>query len=166
MKSTKIIKTNYNLSVAMNTMVPFQIREARETDMHGILNIEYMCFPDPYPLNLLHRLHSIHKETFLVAENNGRIVGYIIGAIRWHNTAHVLAIGVDPKYRGCGVGSALMNEITKKFQLKGAKIIRLEVRKSNVPAQNFYRKMGFIERFEVPYYYEDGESAITMERNL
>ena len=143
-----------------------RVREAKEEDLRSVLDIEYKCFPDPYPLSLLHRLHSMHRDTFLVAENDGRVVGYVIGAIRWHNTAHILAIGVDPAFRGRGVGSTLMDEIIKRFQCKGAKVVRLEVRKSNLPAQNFYRKLGFVDRFEVPFYYEDGESAITMERSL
>jgi ribosomal-protein-alanine N-acetyltransferase len=146
--------------------LPISIREVEEQDLSSVLDLEYKCFPDPYPLTLLHRLHSMHRETFLVAESNGRVVGYVIGAIRWRNTGHVLAIGVEPGARRQGIGAALMEEVMRKFQLKGVRLVRLEVRKSNLQAQNFYRKLGFIERFEVPFYYEDGESAITMERNL
>jgi ribosomal protein S18 acetylase RimI-like enzyme len=56
-----------------------------------------------------------------------------------------------------------MKEMFDRFQNRGARTSRLEVRKSNVDAQQFYHKLGFVDRFEVPYYYEDGETALTME---
>jgi ribosomal protein S18 acetylase RimI-like enzyme len=34
---------------------------------------------------------------------------------------------------------------------------------SNIVAQQFYKKLGFSEREQLPYYYEDGESALAME---
>ncbi len=142
------------------------VREAREDDLKEVLDIEYKCFPDPYPLELLYRLRSLYSDMFLVAEVEDKVVGYVIGAIKWFRTGHILAIAVDPPYQGRGIGSKLMEEIMQRFQLKGARIARLEVRKSNVMAQNFYRKLGFAERFEVPFYYEDGETAIAMERDL
>lgn len=144
----------------------FQLREVRERDLREILEIEYRCFPDPYPISLLHRLMIVHRDTFLVAEMGGRIIGYIIGALRWGNTGHILAIGVDPEHRRKGVGSALMAEVIRRLKIKGAGLIRLEVRKSNVSAQEFYLALGFRKMEEIPYYYEDGETAIAMEMEL
>jgi ribosomal-protein-alanine N-acetyltransferase len=145
---------------------PVSIREVNQADLGAVFAIEHKCFPDPYPMSLLNKLRSMYSDTFLVAEHNGGIVGYVIGAVRWRNVGHVLAIGVDPPYRKRGIGSALMREAIGCFLRKGAKVVRLEVRKSNVGAQEFYRKLGFVERFEVPYYYGDGESAVTMELTL
>jgi len=134
--------------------------------MSEVLSIEYKCFPDPYPISLLTRLHSMHPDGFLVAEVGGKVVGYIIGAIRWGPTGHVLAIGVDPYHRRQRIGSALVEEVIKRFIRRGARLVRLEARKSNSGAQQFYHKLGFRDRMEVPYYYEDGETAVTMELPL
>jgi ribosomal-protein-alanine N-acetyltransferase len=101
-----------------------------------------------------------------VAEIQGRIVGYVIGVIRWGLTGHILAIAVDPPYRMQAVGTALMTNILDRLRMKGAKQVRLEVRKSNMAARRFYLKLGFVEREEVPYYYEDGETAIVMTINF
>lgn len=144
----------------------FKIREATPKDLQEVLELEYRCFPDPYPLSLLNRLRSMYPDTFLVVEHGGRIVGYVIAALRWGNVGHILAIGVDPPLRRRGMGSALIKETLTRFRRKGAGMVRLEVRKSNLVAQQFYRKLGFIDRFDIPYYYEDGESAITMELPL
>jgi len=140
-----------------------RIRELRQEDMKAVLAIQYKCFKDPYPLGLLKRLHAMHPDGFLVADAEGIVLGYLIGVVRWGNTGHVLAIGVDPFYQRQRVGTMLIKEIITRFQEKGVKIVRLEVRRSNIGAQRFYKKLGFLEREELPYYYEDGESAIAME---
>lgn len=144
----------------------FKLREVREKDLREILEIEYRCFPDPYPISLLYRLMMAYRDTFLVAEVEERIIGYIIGALRWGNTGHILAIGVDPEHRRKGVGSALMAEAMGRLKIKGARLIRLEVRKSNTSAQEFYLALGFRRMEEIPCYYEDGETAIAMEMEL
>jgi ribosomal-protein-alanine N-acetyltransferase len=104
----------------------------------------------------------MHPRGFLVAELDGKVVGYVIGVIRWGFTGHILAIAVDPPFRRRGVGSALLISMLDRLRASGAREVRLEVRKSNVGAQRFYSKIGFVKQEEVPYYYEDGESAIVM----
>ncbi len=143
-----------------------RIRDIKSNDMQAILTIEYKCFKDPYPLSLLNRLHALHPDGFLVAEAEGKIVGYVIGVLRWGATGHILAISTDPPYQRQGIALALMDDIISRLRAKGAKLVRLEVRKSNVGAQQFYLKLGFRQRGEVPYYYEDGEAAMTMDYKL
>ncbi len=134
--------------------------------MQAILSIEYKCFKDPYPLSLLNHLYATHPDGFLVAEADGKILGYVIGVIRWGATGHILAIATDPPYQRRNIGSALMEHIISRLRANGAKLVRLEVRKSNAEAQQFYLKLGFREREEIPYYYEDGEAAVTMDYKL
>lgn len=142
------------------------IRDATQRDMQAVLGIEYKCFKDPYPLALLNRLRVMHPGGFLVAVADGKVVGYVIGVIRWGTTGHILAIGIEPSYRRQQIGSTLMERIINRLRARGAKTIRLEVRKSNLEAQQFYLKLGFREMGEIPYYYEDGETAIAMERSV
>lgn len=140
-----------------------RIRDATSDDLQAILCIEYKCFKDPYPLGLLNRLRVMHPDGFLVAETDGKVVGYVIGVIRWGATGHVLAIGIDPLFRRQRVGTTLMKHVMDRLMAKGARLIRLESRKSNIEAQQFYYKLGFKRMEEIPYYYEDGETAVVME---
>jgi ribosomal-protein-alanine N-acetyltransferase len=142
------------------------IRGVTQKDLQVVLGIEYKCFKDPYPLALLNRLRVMYPDGFLVAVADSKIVGYVIGVIRWGATGHILAIGIDPSYRRQQIGSALMERIIDRLRAKGAKTIRLEVRKSNSGAQQFYLKLGFKEMGEIPYYYEDGETGVAMERSF
>ena len=143
-----------------------RIRDVKSKDMQAILTIEYKCFKDPYPLSLLNRLHAMHPDGFLVAEAEGKIVGYVIGVLRWGATGHILAIATDPAYQRQAIASALMEHIINRLRANGAKLVRLEVRRSNTGAQQFYLKLGFRQQGEVPYYYEDGEAAVTMDYKL
>jgi ribosomal-protein-alanine N-acetyltransferase len=108
----------------------------------------------------------MYPDAFLVAEVDGKVVGYVIAAIRWEKTGHILAIAVDPSHQRRRIGSVLMLNVINRLRDKGAKCVRLEVRKSNVTAQQFYLKLGFRPREEIPYYYEDGETAIAMEYEI
>jgi ribosomal-protein-alanine N-acetyltransferase len=98
----------------------------------------------------------------LVAELGGKVVGYVIGVIRWGTEGHVLAVAVDPFYRRKGIGSALMLNVMDRLRQRGAKHVKLEVRKSNRVGQQFYQRLGFKRRDEIPFYYEDGETAVIM----
>jgi ribosomal-protein-alanine N-acetyltransferase len=143
-----------------------KVRSAKPYDMSTVLDIEKFCFPDPYPMSLLSRLYINNPEGFLVAEVDGKVVGYLIGTLRWGASGHIMAIGVYPEYRKRGVGTALMVQILDILHMRGAKNVRLEVRKSNDVAQLFYQKLGFKLGEEIPHYYEDGEAAIVMSREL
>lgn len=143
-----------------------RIRDVRPADMRVILEIEYHCFPDPYPLSLLDQLYRSHPSGFIVAELDGEVIGYAIGTMRWGGVGHVLAIAVDPPHRMRGIGSMLMENLTDRLRAEGAKKIRLEVRRSNLGARQFYRALGFREEGEVPYYYENGETAVLMGVDL
>lgn len=77
--------------------------------------------------------------------------------------AHVTTIAVAPEYRGQGIGELLLNGlIDQAFDLQ-ARMLTLEVRVSNVVAQNLYLKYGFQPAGKRPRYYTDnGEDALIM----
>ncbi len=77
--------------------------------------------------------------------------------------AHITTIAVEPSHRGRGIGEALIVEMAKLSQLRGATRMTLEVRMSNRVAQNLYRKYGFVDHGVRPRYYsDDREDALIM----
>ena len=60
----------------------------------------------------------------------------------------------------------LLREAIKKAREKGAKRLLLEVRVSNVAAQELYKKFGFRVAGVIESYYSDGESAYLMNLDL
>ncbi|MGN0748316.1 MAG: GNAT family N-acetyltransferase [Christensenellales bacterium] len=51
--------------------------------------------------------------------------------------------GVNPDYQNCGYGAKTINEAIKITKSFGAKYLRLQVVDTNIPAINFYKKIGF-----------------------
>ena len=76
---------------------------------------------------------------------------------------HITTIAVHPDYRRQGVGELLMLGLIDQAYDLNAQQLTLEVRVSNVAAQNLYVKFGFRHQGERKRYYTDnGEDASIM----
>src|SRR5215471_15072273 len=67
---------------------------------------------------------------------------------RWiiADECHVLNVAVHPDYRRSGIGAALLAMVIREAKEKRAEAVTLEVRRSNLPARQLYRKFEFEER--------------------
>lgn len=148
---------------SMVTQKVIRVRDVEPGDLPDVYEIAEQSFKDPYPLKLLEHIHETDPEGFLAAEIGDKVVGYLIGMVRWGNVGHILAIAVDESYRREGVGSALLLNAIERLGSNGANKIKLEVRISNEAARRFYGKIGFEQKKVVPAYYSDGEDAVAME---
>lgn len=90
------------------------------------------------------------------------IVGYG-GLWTCVDEAHITTIAVDPTYRGRGIGELLLNGLIDQALSTKADILTLEVRVSNLVAQQLYLKYGFHPFGKRTRYYTDnGEDALIM----
>jgi ribosomal-protein-alanine N-acetyltransferase len=77
--------------------------------------------------------------------------------------AHIIAIGVRNGCRQLGIGEGLLIATIELAQILNANVVTLEVRASNVIAQELYKKYGFqVTGRRLKYYSSDGEDAIIM----
>jgi ribosomal-protein-alanine N-acetyltransferase len=150
------------------------IRPFERSDLRRISEIEAASFSDPWPTSFFIYVHGKSPDLFLVAEADGRVVGYILGEIREAmfsgyserpKTGHVMNIAVDDKIRKRGVGTLLMDSIEGRFRERGASQVILEVRESNSTARTFYEMKGYEEIGKVRAYYPD-EDAVIMRKRL
>jgi [ribosomal protein S18]-alanine N-acetyltransferase len=113
--------------------------------------------PTPKPA-WFKRLFS-HRFPVSAAEE---IVGFS-GFWMMMKEAHIIAIGVRDEYRRLGLGEGLLIASIELAQRLNANLVTLEVRASNIIAQELYRKYGFqtVGR-RAKYYSSDGEDAIIM----
>ena len=96
---------------------------------------------------------------YIVAEEDGKVLGYA-GAWLIFDEGHITNIAVDEAYRGRGIGIGVTQALMQYAANMGVQYMTLEVRKSNVVAQNMYKKLHFIELGVRKRYYEDnGEDA-------
>jgi ribosomal-protein-alanine N-acetyltransferase len=141
------------------------IREFKRPDVKRVLEIEIASFSDPYPANILVDIYNLGAG-FLVAQENNRVVGYIIFWIKYEDEGHIISIAVDKNHQRQDVGSKLVETSLEAFKKFDVKIIKLEVRIGNKGARKFYSKMGFKEEKIVEDYYEDCEDAAIMSKIL
>jgi len=143
------------------------IRRARTTDVSPIEKIEAGSFLDPWDPGLVAEVLCHHPRTCFVAEEQGRVVGFIAGGIEETGEAvygHILNLAVQEEYRRRGIGRQLVHRIEHEFVLIGAGAVQLEVRVSNTVAQSFYARLGYTDVFRLAGYYQDGEDALVMMR--
>src|SRR3990172_6211501 len=81
-------------------------------------------------------------ELFLVADLNGSVIGVVMGA--WDGRrAWCHNYGVDPQFRGQGVGAALIQELENKVKEKGLPRLNVLVRHGDTATQGLFEACGF-----------------------
>ena len=81
-------------------------------------------------------------DLFLVAEENGQIVGTVIGGFDGRRGL-IYHLAVDASFRGQGIGSRLMDEIESRLREKGCIRCYLLVVTDNDEAMRYYEKRGW-----------------------
>jgi len=154
----------------------FSLRRFQPDDLEDVMRINQVCLPENYSTYFFMELHERYPETFIVAEVAGETVGYIMcriesglpdfGLLGITKRGHVISVAVLPEYQRKGIGDALMREAMLGMRQYKVKECYLEVRVSNTPAINLYKKLGFETSRTVRGYYADGEDATIMTRKL
>ncbi len=91
------------------------------------------------------------------------IIAGFLGTWYMVDEAHIVSVGVRDRYRRSGIGEMLLIAAIEQAMIRGAGVVTLEVRSSNRPAINLYRKYGFSERGVLKSYYADNrEDALIM----
>ena len=141
------------------------IRGMDEEDIDEIVEIEKECFPTPWSRDaFLTEIRENNLAVYLVAELYGRVVGYG-GMWLVLNEGHITNIAVKKDFRGLGIGDKILENLIYYCASKGVHNMTLEVRKSNIIAQNLYKKYKFVEYGLRPRYYSDNnEDALIMWR--
>ena len=142
------------------------LREMTSHDLTEICALERLIFADPWPESAIGEVIVDNKWGGLVAELDGRIIGYACFRVI-DGEAHLANLAVDPAYRRKSVAKQLLDRILQQVSDNNCGLILLEVRQSNEAARRFYEKAGFAELYRKPSYYkEPAEDAVVMMRWL
>ncbi len=143
-----------------------EIIKAGKEHIDNIMVIENLSFKIPWSRKSVADEIMLNSFAFyLCAKVDGEIAGYA-GMWQVCDEGHITNIAVHPEFRQAGVGSALMESLITHARNSGIKSMTLEVRKSNIAAQNLYRKFRFADGgARKAYYADNNEDAIIMWRN-
>lgn len=122
-----------------------QVREFHPSDYSQLVNlwkeVGLEISRSDTPVGLRRKLER-DADLFLVAEEDGRIIGAIMGCFDgrrgWINH---LAVAHDKQ--GSGLGSELMNRVEDGLKAKGCEKVNLLIEPSNAGVQGFYERLGY-----------------------
>ena len=140
-----------------------QISEMQAAEIKRVAEIESLSFARPWTADMLYEdLKGRTRARVFVARRGSEIVGHI-GIWKSFDEIHVTTLAVDPEHRRCGLASALMEHVIKKYGDDWE--LTLEVRESNFAAIKLYNKFGFeVLGRRLQYYLDNREDALIMTR--
>ncbi len=131
-------------SPVIRTMVP--------SDLDRIVEIDIKVLGKPRPEYWEMKIELLEKRSqvsSLVAELDGKVIGFIIGdESRWEygvpeNIGWIDTIGVDPDYQRKGIAKILFTEMTNSLKKVGVATIITFVTRRDWILLKFFNSMGF-----------------------
>lgn len=136
------------------------------TDLDGVYEVEKNSFENHWSKKSLEDDLKNEVSIYLVAKIYDKVVGYM-GAWKIIDEAHITNIAVLKECRGKKIGEALLKEMINTCKDNKINSMTLEVRVSNLVAQNLYKKFGFkFSGIRKEYYSDNKEDAIIMWNDL
>ncbi len=144
------------------------LREMRWWDIDPVLVLEKDLFPEDtwsrgmFWSELAHSRGAQATRRYVVAEENGRIVGYA-GLVASGDQADIQTIAVARDHWGTGLGARLLTELLRAASAFECSEVMLECRVDNVRAQRLYERFGFEPiGFRRGYYQPGNVDALVM----
>ena len=121
------------------------IRTFHPDDTAGVISLWKVCEltrPWNNPELDIQRKLSVNDDLFLVADDDGQIVGSIMGGYEGHR-GWINYLAVDPSLQKHGLGRDLMDAVETRLLNKGCPKINLQVRTGNDAVIAFYEAIGY-----------------------
>lgn len=133
-----------------------EIRTATIDDLAAIFHLGERVFTSQEFSNLYRtwdeyevtHLFNSESEYVLVAELDGRVIGFAMGTIiekarsAW-NYGHLLWLGVDPDFARQGIAGQLFDRFRDIMETAGIRMLMVDTQADNEPAVQFFQRKGF-----------------------
>jgi len=123
-----------------------RIRHAEPSDYQQIITVVNDWWGGRRMSDMLPRLFFVHFQlTSFVAEQDGKIVGFVTGFVSqtFPDEAYIHFVGVDPKYRKSGLARALYEKFFTTVSNLGCRTVRCVTSPVNKASIAFHRSLGF-----------------------
>ena len=151
---------------AVEPRTDVEIRTANRADLLDVFRIEKRSFEQPWPYTAFEQF--LGSPGFLLAEDDA-VVGYVVAdTVERYGSriGHIKDIAVAPERQREGIGQTLLSSGITALISDRAGRIKLEVRRSNQAARSLYESFGFEFHHVRPGYYDDGEDAYVLVRQV
>lgn len=132
-------------------------------DIPAVVKIEEESFATPWTKESFeHEMTGNEYAHYIVAAVDEEVIGHC-GLWIILDECHITNVAVRKHLRGHHIGEGLMREAIAQCKKLNVRLMTLEVRMSNLPAKNLYKKLGFQEGgIRKNYYTDDHEDALVM----
>ena len=139
------------------------IRKMTVDDIPAVVELDHLSFSLPWPeRSFRFELTDNPASRCWVAELDKQLVGMIVVWLIV-DEAHVATVATHPDHRRRGIGRRILAHALLQIMRDGARSSFLEVRESNLGAQDMYRKFGYeVTGRRRRYYRDNDEDAILM----
>ncbi|MDF5709579.1 MAG: GNAT family N-acetyltransferase [Nostoc sp. S4] len=110
----------------------------------------FLTHPEQRYEKWLKRLANNQRSVFLVCENQGQLVGFLVATIeqeipiyRLQEFAFIHDIWVEPEYRQKGIARQMVMQTVESFSQMGVKQIRLDTANANEASRRLFASCGF-----------------------
>lgn len=121
-----------------------KLRPMQAEDLDAVADLESHISPGPWTRGIFRDCIQAGYDVWVLEEDSGSLLAFGVlstGAAE----AHILNLGVTPARRRLGYGRKMLTHLLQRARQLGAERAFLEVRVSNVGAQQLYRSAGFHE---------------------
>jgi len=149
--------------------IRYDIRPLTISHLDECWRLDQRCFVDgeAYSRETFEYLLTAPESiSFRAATPSGYMAGFVIGLIEPDHTGHITTVGVSPDHRRRHLAKRLMAEVEKGFRQRNVRLVRLEVRSLNIPAQKLYQRLGYAVTQRLPKYYSNGGDGLLMLKSL
>jgi len=94
------------------------------------------------------------------------MLGFLAGAGREAAAMEVVALAVEVRHQGQGVGRRLMEALEERAAGMGCRLLRIHTAVENRPARRLFEGRGFYTRGYLAEFYPEGQDALRMEKVL
>lgn len=156
------------------TIVPapqtvYEIRPLTDKHLKEVLKLNLRCFKsgENYTkFTFSYLLNEANTLSYRVVTPTDQMVAFIFVMTNTDGTGHITTIGVAPEHRRRGLAHKLLVHTEESLRKRDVNTVMLEVRVSNLPAQNLYREFGYAIVQRLANYYNNGEDGFLMVKSI
>ncbi|HYQ16495.1 MAG TPA: GNAT family N-acetyltransferase [Polyangiaceae bacterium] len=144
------------------------IRTAAPSDAPFVRQLGGEAFSeyDPHAERATARMLVETASKTLIAEREGRPVGFVIVKPDASRVLALNAIAVLPSERGRGIGQRLLRAAEQYGRSQGMRAVALNTAQANLAALDLFLRAGFVITERTAMHYRRGQAACRLEKRL
>jgi ribosomal-protein-alanine N-acetyltransferase len=147
----------------------YEIRPLTDRHQIEVTALNLRCFKDGENYTkhtFAYLLGDASTLSYRAVTPEGEMVGFVFVMLNEDGAGHLTTIGVAPEHRRRRVAEKLLTHIENAMRQRNVSTVMLEVRVSNIAAQNLYHNYGYSIVQRINHYYNNGEDCFLMVKSL